>query len=341
MVFPYNCNTFTSRKILAQVVVFINSNNIFKFMKFKKFLWALTLGVMFCSCSSDEIEEVSNANSRTVTRMNLLQVAEIPYSEEENVLSFVSLEEFQQAVEEIERKAFVYSEQDGYIPMQEDRLALQISGFKSIYDVYEEALNEADNYYDSENHYAEFKAKYPSLYFPEYQDDYSAYLPVSNKYVAKLLNVNGEVKIGGKIVNMKDVYSYEKLAELGETLQDDITPFDYAGNYLNGTPELKNQGDRKLKVKVYTEPGTSGVYEAIVVDVSFRKKGAFGAWYNYRSKTTLGWVNGESWSKDGFSSHDYKFARKFQGGRPVPFAGPMYVDYQGFRGERVFFNVNI
>lgn len=309
-------------------------------MKKIKFIVVSLLAGVLLSCSN-EADVLTNAEMKD-GQSSASGISEIHFLKESNVLSFANIDAFKQVVNQLENEQRSELKTKANELVETNHIPLQIEGFKSIYDEYEEALNEADNYYDSFEHYTMFKEKHPSLFFPEHGDDYSAYLPVSSKSVAKLLNTNGEIQIGNEIVNMKDVTSYDQLVALGETMSDDnISTADYSGNYLNGTPELKNGGDRKLKVRVYTKPGSLGVGEEIIVDVSFRKKGAFGAWYNYKSTTTLGWVNGLSWSKSGFSSHDYKFARVITNQGPLVFKGQMYVDYQGFRGERVFFNVDI
>ena len=309
----------------------------------EKLILSAALACAFFSCSEDAdvVTKELNESAALATTVNQIHSNGVFINNEDSILSFSSFDEFYQVAEALKNSSAIETSPNKLSPVTDDNKRILIRGFKSIYNDYEEAMNEADNYYDSMEHYYEFKEKHPTLFFPEYENDYSAYLPVSNKYVAQLLNINGDVKIGGEIVNMKDVNSYEQLVELGEAMPEyDISTYDYTGDYLNGTPELKNGGDRKLKIRVYCEPGSEGVYQAIVVDVSFRKKGAFGAWYNYKSNTTLGWVGGQSWSKSGFSSHDYKFARIYSNG-PVPFKGRMYLDFQGFRGERVFFNVNI
>lgn len=286
------------------------------------------------SCTSDDLLN----NQVELQSKNVISIGNVSILQERNILSFNSMDEFRETVKKLgESRDLILGNYNQIITENEN---LKIVGFHSILDDYIAALSEADNYYDSEEHYKEFKDKYSNLYFPEYGDDYSVYLPVSDKNVAKLLNSNGEIEIAGTILNMKDITSYEQLVELGETMSENDIMLT-TDEYLNGTPELTNGGDRRLKVRVYTQPGSSGVYEEIVVDVSFRKKGAFGAWYNYKSETTLGWVSGSFWSKSGFSSHDYKFARVFSNGSPVPFRGEMYVDFQGFRGEIVYFRVDI
>lgn len=302
----------------------------------------LACSTVFLSCSSEDLNELTNSNIQSKSTMNITHVGGIRIVLEKDILSFKNYDDFKQAVKNLKNNQQILSNIQNIIPIHEEDKSLNIDGFNSIYDDYVSALSEADNYYDSENKYKEFKNKYPNLYFPEHDDDYSVYLPVSDKATAKLLNSNGDVKINGQIVNMKDITTYDQLVELGETMTTNgISTFDYTGNYLNGTPQLENGGNRRLTIKVYTEPGSSGVAEVIVVDVSFRKKGFLGAWYNYKSDTTLGWVPGASWSKSGFSSHDYKFARVYQNQTPVKFKGRMFVDYQGFRGEKVYFNVDI
>jgi len=82
-------------------------------------------------------------------------------------------------------------------------------------------MGDADNYYDTKEHYEEFKVKYASLYFPEYGDDYSAYLPVSNLKLAHLANKNGFIKINGELINCKDISSYAQLDSLGLTPPND------------------------------------------------------------------------------------------------------------------------
>ncbi len=88
-------------------------------------------------------------------------------------------------------------------------------GFTSIYDEFDEAMNEADDYYQREGGYEEFKLKFPNLYYPEHGEDYAAFLPVSDEAVAKLLNQQGKVIIAGEEKDLRDVDSYEKIQELG------------------------------------------------------------------------------------------------------------------------------
>lgn len=305
-------------------------------MNVNQLLFGFACSAMLFSCTSEDIPNMSDEKALETRAFT----NEIFFDKDANMLSFESQEDFKLAVEKVKNIQSYGEEINNIIPILEEEKTLQIEGFTSIYDSYVSALNEADNYYDTEAHYKEFKSKYSTLYFPEYNNDYSVYLPVSDKNVAKLLNSEGNVMIDGEVINMKDVSSYEQLTELGETIDDEGIVTFATDEYLNGTPEIK-EGKHKLKVKVYTKPGSSGVYQSIVVDVSFRKKGFLGIWYNRKGKTTLGWVNGASWSKHKFSSHDYEFARVYTGSTPVPFKGDMYVTYDGFGDKKINFRVDI
>jgi len=113
-----------------------------------------------------------------------------------------------------------------------------VEGFYSLYDNFSDAMKEAESYYDREGGYEEFKAKYSSLYFPEYEDDYSAYLPVSDKNIAKFVNKDGDVIIGEENVTFKNIKSYNDLIEAGYVPDPKevklIVPMQYP---MNSAPE--------------------------------------------------------------------------------------------------------
>ena len=163
--------------------------------------------------------------------------------------------------------------------------------FKSLYNEYEDAWKVEEEYYVSEEKYKEFKKVFSHLYFPEYQDDYSFFLPVSNENMAKLLTPDGDVRIGGQLVNYIDITQPEDLLKMGRlssskkaniatrTEQDNTV-------YCNEIPEmLGHEGDRKMWVKTYTGFVTGAA--STWVEVNFRKKGAFGKWKNYSSTVSL------------------------------------------------------
>ena len=220
---------------------------------------------------------------------------------------------------------------------------INIAGFTSMYDNFNQAMKEAESYYDREGGYEEFKAKYSTLYFPEEGDDYSAYLPVSNENVAKLLNKDGDVMIGDKVVNMKDVNSYQQLKVLGLTPPDESTQSLLRALTCRTSADIYNKaGDRKMWIKADFTPANNQIH----IEVSFRKKGAFGIWYNYGSysyitgttyvystpevnaRYQIGYIpwRNESGSCEA-SSHDY-YSNATSNAQCID--GTIYINHQGF-----------
>lgn len=238
---------------------------------------------------------------------------------------------------------------------------LTIEGFTSLYDTYTQAMKEAESYYDREGGYEQFKEKYSTLYFPEYKDDYSVYLPVSDKSLAKLLNSNGEVTIGGELVDMKNINSYDQLKELGLSIPD-IDKESGINNSVSTRSitvrqvqenEVVYSGDktRKLWIDIQPQPSPNVNPPAITrFDVCFRKKGFLGAWYNYSSVTdfslsckgTYGLYTMQSGMK-GASSHDYVFPVRWSISDQALVYGSIIVGYSGieYSVQLAFNNKNL
>lgn len=323
----------------------------------KKKLFFALCALVLMSCNNDDKQSISLNKDEILSFYS--ENISMKLHKKDNMLSFDSKDEFDMVVgklqekskgnateisRDIKRSESTESLHGGYYVDYKD-VVLGKENFYSLYDHFENAMNEAEEYYDIEGGYERFKSKYSSLYFPEYEDDYSAYLPVSDKNIAKLLNEKGEVMIGGEIVNLINIDSYDKLIELKLAPEkDNIFPVTKADYPLNNLPETR-YNDRKLWINVKTQKGGSGVLEEIVVEVMFRKKGFLGAWYNYSSETILSWDPGVAYSKSGFSSHDYKWAREYTNGNPRPFRGLMFVKFRGFGeshgDDKFYFRVDI
>lgn len=323
------------------------------------FLLVIMLGLGSCAELSDR--EIMNNHTEKSKKLVYCHEIEMSISTLDDMLVFDTDNDFKNAVKKLAANS--YNQKPNFIEssvsdmpiyntimsLNNSGLLLSEIGFNSIYDDFVRAMKEAESYYDTEEGYKQFKEKYSNLYFPEYNDDYSAYLPVSDKNIAKLLNSNGDVMIEGKVVNLIDIKSYNQLVELGLTppensnlMKVSMAATDYP---LNNLPETRCN-NRKLWINCRVRPGSStGVFEEIFFEVCFRKKGFLGAWYNYDSETTIGWESGMSWSKPGYSSHDYLWARTFQGAQPVPFRGLMYVIFRGFGQEcgntKYYFRVDL
>lgn len=212
----------------------------------------------------------------------------------ESILSFEDENAFQAALVDIRRNGD-----------NAPRIITRAGGsdFVSLYDEFDQAMTEADDYYQREGGYEEFKAKFPDLYYPEYKEDYSAFLPVSDEDVAKLLNRQGKVLIAGEERDFRDVWSYDKIVELGlgmpeasaEMIQTKAPTLPV--NYFILT--LDKQTVNKKRQAWITLRGINvreETFQAKIgrVDLCYRKKGA------------LGWYNGK------MSSYSYMFRNDIQ-----------------------------
>ncbi|MDR3140873.1 MAG: hypothetical protein LBU37_03995 [Tannerellaceae bacterium] len=316
------------------------------------FLLLLSVIILIPGCSNDSSGTPSDFTpslTQTAKKINIPEL-NLKISINEGRLVFESQSAFDAAVKALEEyektnlgsKLRSALQADGYItPVTKQDFTFETSGFLSLYDDFTTAMNEAENYYDTEEGYKQFKEKHSALFFAEQPEDYSAYLPVSNKSVAKFLNAKGEVEIAGEVKDIRDITSYKQLIDNGlVTAESELVNLRSTVNRLD---EVKCN-DRKLWVIVSTRPGTSlGVYEEVVVEVCFRKKGFLGIWYNYSSETTLGWAPPSTgqWPKSGYSSHDYIWPR---GHGAAPFQGRMWVQFRGFGEEcgdtKYYFDVN-
>lgn len=186
------------------------------------------------------------------------------------------------------------SEKDFLAAVQSVRLGNIVSGvstkstgiedFRSLYDEFTQAMEEADEYYQREGGYEEFKAKFPDLYYPEYGEDYAAFLPVSDEAIAKLLNTDGLVKIAGKDIDYRDVWTYEKIRELGLAMPEYESPVNSETKAFSDFVTLtENRQVVNAKRKAWITRRGINYPEASVkigrVDLCFRKKGILG-WYN-------------------------------------------------------------
>lgn len=249
-----------------------------------------------------------------------------------DILSFETLQDFEKAVGNVSEYELV-SLSDSVTVLSPKNY--KVDNFQSLYDVYIEAMDVAENYYETIDGYKEFKSKYNKFYYPEIDNDYSAYLPLRNTNIAKLLNKDGEVIIEGKKVSMLENLSYDELTEKGITpnsLNAIATKNIFEGDH-NKLGE-KRRGKYKLWVNVTTKRASSpGVMWETIFEVCFRKKGALGIWYNCSSETDL-WVNSAYLGhKQGMSSHDYRLPRVFDNmGNMIPLGGRASIQFRKFGG---------
>lgn len=280
------------------------------------FLSACIIACCLTSCNNED--ETNVLGKQEVSKMITIAGKEI-----ENVNGTLSFKN-EDDLKEIARNliSFVPTKSiDGALSVDYSQVEkLRENGFTSIYDVFENAMNDVDSYYDREGGYEEFKAKYSSLFFPEVGDDISPYLPMSDKQLSMLADANGEVLISNQKVSLKDVTTYQQLKDLGVTPPDGIALAAERGGTVSGTNSIPSTrvGDNKVWINTHYKK-KDGSIPVVCVEVCFRKKYWLG-WSNHNSNTT-GYLKGEGGlkmyrgkdhesitAKQGFSSHDYYYA---------------------------------
>ncbi len=123
---------------------------------------------------------------------------------------------------------------------QKEWASENLEDFVSIRDIYDQAMEEAESYYDREGGYEEFKEKYPTLYYPEEGEDYGAYIPFQDELIANVLNENGQLIVGEEIIEEPRIDHYDKLKatrrgyyeEKPKGLYDNDDPKDSPPDYL-------------------------------------------------------------------------------------------------------------
>lgn len=270
----------------------------------------MIVGISFISCKNmiDEIQIPVQDEKQVIFELN------------KGILSFQNEIAFQNTVEKVRNnQVFVTSL----------TRSVKDNDFVSLYEEFEQAMKEAESFYDREGGYEEFKVKFPNLFYPERGDDYSAYLPISDEAIAKLANRDGKVIIAGEERDLRDIFTYEKLKELNLTLNDE----DYDVMVLDSLSQMRSadfEGAIPITVypgvlvynaaknrKIYAVSGRTLGYKDLYspltgeVHLAFRKKGAFGIWYNHwaltRIRINIGSQRMLDGTKDGYSSHNYTF----------------------------------
>ena len=160
------------------------------------FAVGLLSAFVMTGCNSDEsVIEQLELNG-------IVEVSGIEVKLKNNTLAVSSESELHDLVSKLKNSQYVSTRQSAEVFTNKGNETFNIDGFTSIYDVFVDAMKNAESYYDREGGYEEFKEKYSTLYFPETEDDISAHLPVSDPYLSKFLNQDGEIIIAGETTNV-------------------------------------------------------------------------------------------------------------------------------------------
>lgn len=235
-------------------------------------LMAVAIATLCVSCNNNCMDDVLNeSDTQTTEKKENTNDYGIP-GKTFTMLEFATETDFKLAIEK-----------------PETVLSSVANDFKSLYDEYDDAWEIEEAYYATDEKYEEFKQMFPHLYFPEYEDDYSFFLPISDENIAKLVNPEGNVMIGGVVKNYIDIKTPEKLLELGKLCPDPITPqtrsMDHTTIFLNSIPtQINDDNDRKMYASA--SMGSIGGRNYVFVTITFRKKGPK-HWKKYKSDGML------------------------------------------------------
>ena len=215
---------------------------------------------------------------------------------------------------------------EGLSDEERSKYMSRYQGFISIDSIYNQAMREADSLeFETPEEYFSYKAKYEKyLYFPEYGEDFGAYLPYKEKEIASVSNKDGIFLVGNTLYQEDRISTYQELQETGGAYYEDSLKINTQDQesiinnlrssddfkYYNGRDKkIDNLGGRdntltngfdskwliggkgnkrKMKLKVnfiYTNPSNKIALQWHT-EVSFRKKTIFG-WANYSSETRL------------------------------------------------------
>lgn len=171
----------------------------------KQFLYILILmmGVFgVSSCSQSIVENGESPLDYAGVRHNATR------SEDNNLLAFENEIDFQRAIDMVAS----FDTDEEKLQWVEKRFP----EFSSIQSLYWEAMHEMGDIDAEDKDVAErFLSKYSALYFPLYEEDGGFYIPMKNLDAAFLVNENCEVRVAGEVRNLRDIWSYDTLMELG------------------------------------------------------------------------------------------------------------------------------
>ena len=304
----------------------------------KSIVYVLLL-TLIVSCTNTSINEDAGIDDLIQTR-SLCKLTDWKPQNPTNILQFKDESEFKKMLEKLSD----LDDEDS----KESLVKAHFGEFYSLKNVYDAAMQIADELDESKDAYLKYKKMFdPYLYFSDYEDDCGAYLPVKNKDMAYLLNAFGEVCISGTNVCMNNVVLYDDLQDTGVAMYDkeentmtrawnssyidhsNIAFDESSGNVCKEyDSSWWEENKRKIRLKCGRKVvgSTLSPVMKLHIEISFRKK-TWAGWANYSSKTTTtgtftGGYNGSiNFYKHADSSHDwYQTITTLPGGR----------DYLGF-----------
>lgn len=314
--------------------------------------------LIFCSCSEDEsitskLTSKTDSENIQVVKLPSLKGLAVDGQEYENatLLRFRNNAVFQETLYLLESMT------------REEREIWnkQFANFKSMDQLYIQAMEEAENLTFTEQEYNNYKKKYSQiLYFPQYKDDFGGYVSLRQRNFAYIANANGCYMIEDEVIKAPRIENYTQLQESGQGLYENtnLQPHSasasglknswmeevgindiYAGSlesiwYIAGRDNGKRIKFRVSRLIVpqptslVGRPYLTGAEAKLEVRIAFRKKGFLGAWYNYSSETSTTMKfsinNVERFQKEGYSDHNWTSPKYLETDSKDPIAKKVY-----------------
>lgn len=295
-------------------------------MKNLLFFLLLAMTMAITSCSQTEMSEMPTSNKTTSF---IKDEGTRSLSNDEEMLQFDNEADFQAAVTQLKNLTTV----------EEKRAWVRnnFGEFKSLQDLYWDAMNEVDESNDdSAESFELFQQKYEGLYFPKYMEDMGFYIPMADLDKAYVVNRNCEVSIAGNIKNLRDIYDYSTLMMLNRAYYSIEKPmtigtvYNFTINYHDQNsvgPEYESEWrhfkadttdgtERKVKLKVRRKfkYDLNVNFSLVHLELCFRKKRWYG-YTNYHGEAEMIFntvIPGYgpirlAFKQEGQSSHDYEF----------------------------------
>lgn len=303
----------------------------FKKLRIMKKLLFLVLGVfLLFSCEQAEVEKTmdqeTNNDFEVIDNGSLLKFKDkIAFDATLTKLKSMNFEEQQKWTESIK--------------------------FNSLYVAYVDALDKISN--DQNISYYDIKQEYQGiLYFPEYNDDYGIYLPVSKKEYSPLLSQDGNVMIGNEVLNFVDIKDYESLKKTGNALYSDESSIlranniqiVYEGDYI-GQQYVSSWNERpagntikRLRIKLGRlacwPASDSWLPWCLHLEVDFRQQLAGGEWTTTSGRTNFDGKTFTSNYPSNFESYN-----SMTGMGPYPQNIYMYINADNRPGSYDVYNI--
>lgn len=188
-------------------------------MKKTHIFYCLFTSIFLISCSNNE--DFDHANyTQDIQVVNLKDVK----SEVRSVTDFQTIDPNEYVLKFKDEQVYLntLSKLSKLNSEARSKWASTFTPFISSDSIFNQAMLVADSLeFNTVEDYSYFKNKYQRyLYFPEYEEDFGAYLPYEDKVEAVIYSKSGIIMIGDNIILKDKISTYEELQKTGQAYYD-------------------------------------------------------------------------------------------------------------------------